>query len=183
MLASSDDAIAAPVAQHQVTLRRCRACCASQTRHRKGKRSQQAVGQHALGAAAAGHTAQFLGGLEDQVQRAAEVGLLRQPFSRGQQHRCVAVVAAGVHAPGVAAAPGSAFTFGLLDRQRIHVRAQAQPIRSRAAPQGADHPGGRPVADGPRSPRLPAAAATMAAKCAARPDPAPGAGAGRGAAR
>jgi hypothetical protein len=60
-----------------------------------GKALEQAVVHHALRAAPA-----FLGGLEDQVQRAVEAAVLGQHAGRGQQHGGVAVVAAGVHHAG-----------------------------------------------------------------------------------
>ena len=56
-----------------------------------------------------------------------------QVVRRGQQHRGVAVVAAGMHHAGVAARVGQA--GGLVDRQRVHVGAQAEAARAVAAHQ------------------------------------------------
>ncbi|MNT15310.1 hypothetical protein D3C72_1503580 [compost metagenome] len=61
---------------------------------------EQAVGQHALGAAA---RADLLGRLEDHVHGAVEGARARQLLGRAQQDRGVAVVAAGMHAAGVGA--------------------------------------------------------------------------------
>ena len=62
-----------------------------------------------------------------------------QMARRGQQHRGVAVVAAGVHHAGVAAGIGQA--GGLVDRQGVHVGAQAEPALAVAAHQPADDAG------------------------------------------
>ncbi|MDT4836594.1 hypothetical protein FQZ97_703010 [compost metagenome] len=99
-----------------------------------GESLQQAIGEHGLGAALA-----FLGGLEDQVERALEVARGRQVARRAQQHGGMAVVAAGVHASGVATAVGQAgvFEYG----QGIHVGAQAQGAAGAAIAQHADHAG------------------------------------------
>ena len=83
-----------------------------------GEALKQAVFHHLQRAAAA-----FFGRLEDQVQRAVEVAVLRQVVRGGQQHGGVAVVAAGVHHAVFAAGPGGA--GGLGDRQGVHVGAQA----------------------------------------------------------
>ncbi len=61
-----------------------------------GAALEQAVPDHFPRAAAA-----FLGGLEDQVDRALEIAIPRQVPGCGQQHGGVAVVAAGVHLAGV----------------------------------------------------------------------------------
>ena len=60
---------------------------------------EQAVLDHLARAAAA-----FFGRLEDQVHGAVEIAVLRQVLGRAQQHRGMAVVAAGVHLAGVLAA-------------------------------------------------------------------------------
>ena len=59
---------------------------------------EQAVLHHLARAAAA-----FFGRLEHQVHGAVEVAVLAQMLGRRQQHRGVAVVAAGVHLAGVRA--------------------------------------------------------------------------------
>jgi hypothetical protein len=59
---------------------------------------EQAVLHHLARAAAA-----FFGRLEDEVDRAVVVAVLRQVLGRGEQHRRVAVVAARVHLAGVRA--------------------------------------------------------------------------------
>ncbi len=64
-----------------------------------GEPLEQPVLQHGERAADA-----FLAGLEDEIHRAVEVARLRQVARGAQQHGGVAVVAAGVHAAGVAAA-------------------------------------------------------------------------------
>ena len=58
---------------------------------------------------------------------------------RRQQHGGVAVVAAGVHDAFVAA--GVFQAGGFLDRQRVHVGAQAQALAALAPAQLADHAG------------------------------------------
>jgi hypothetical protein len=83
-----------------------------------GETREQAVVDHRLGAAQA-----FLGRLEDEVHRAVETFRQRQVRGRAQQHGGVAVVAAGVHQPGVARAVGEAVAFQ--DGQRVHVGTQA----------------------------------------------------------
>jgi hypothetical protein len=60
-----------------------------------------------------------LGGLEDQVHRTVEIGLLRQQRGCAQQHGGVAVMAAGMHAARVLA--GMPEGVELRHRQRIHV--------------------------------------------------------------
>ena len=55
----------------------------------------QAVVDHRLAAAAA-----FLGGLEDHHRGAVEIARLGQVVGGAEQHRGVAVVAAGVHLAG-----------------------------------------------------------------------------------
>ena len=79
--------------------------------------------------------------LENQVQRAVEIARLRQVACRAEQHRGVAVVAAGVHAVGHAAAPGFAVVF--LDRQGVHIGAQAEAFNAVAHPQPPHHAGAR----------------------------------------
>ncbi len=97
-----------------------------------GEAVHQAVLHH--GAAAA---APFLGRLEDHDRRAGKIAGLRQIARGAEQHGGMAVMAAGVHLPGNRRLVGHG--RGLLDRQRIHVGAQAD----HAAPLplvAADHP-------------------------------------------
>ena len=99
-----------------------------------GEELQEAVVEHALGAGQA-----FFGRLEHQVQVAVEAARRGQVARRGQQHRGVAVVAAGVHLAEHLARPRLA--AGLGDRQRVHVGAQADVAVGRAGAQRADHAG------------------------------------------
>ncbi len=99
-----------------------------------GEALQQPVVEHRAGTAEA-----LFGRLEDQLQGAAPVRRLDQVPGCGEEHRGVAVVAAGVHAPAVAAAVAE--PRGLDDRQRIHVRPQAEPPRAVALAEDADHAG------------------------------------------
>ncbi|MNT17612.1 hypothetical protein D3C72_1527700 [compost metagenome] len=89
---------------------------------------EQPVFHHALGAAQP-----FFGGLEDQVERAVELAMPGQVVRRGQEHRRVAVVAAGMHDALVAA--GVRQAGGLLDGQRVHVGPQSQALAAVAAAQ------------------------------------------------
>ena len=61
-----------------------------------GEFLEQPVLDHLARAAAA-----FLGRLEDEVHGALEVALLAQHLGGAQQHRGVAVMAAGMHAAGI----------------------------------------------------------------------------------
>ncbi len=99
--------------------------------HVARKALEQAVGDHRLRAAQA-----FLGRLEDEVHRAVEVARLRQIARRAQQHRGVAVMTAGVHAALVLRAVVEA--VGLVDRQRVHVGAQADRLVRAAVAKHAD---------------------------------------------
>ena len=92
---------------------------------------EEAVLHHPQRAAAA-----LLGRLEDQVERAGEAAAVREMVRRGEQHRRVAVVAAGVHHALVAAGVGKAGLF--VDRQRVHVGAQAELALAVAAPKASD---------------------------------------------
>ena len=83
-----------------------------------GEVFHQAVVDHRLGARAA-----FLGGLEDDDRRAREVAGAREIARGAEQHRGMAVMAAGVHLAGNAGAIGQVGRF--LDRQRVHVGAKA----------------------------------------------------------
>ena len=99
-----------------------------------GEQLEEAVLEHAPRAGLA-----FFGRLEHQVQVAVEIARRRQVARRRQQHRGVAVVAAGVHRAQHLAGPGLA--AGLGDRQRVHVGAQADVPARRAQAQRADHAG------------------------------------------
>ena len=96
---------------------------------------EQAVRQHGEGAAAA-----FLGRLEDQVQRASEIGVFGEVAGGAEQHRGVAVMAAGVH---LARDGGRIGRAGLLvDRQGIHVGTQPDgPLAGTAPGDGAHDTG------------------------------------------
>jgi len=98
---------------------------------------EQAVRDHLTCSAAA-----FFGGLEDQVHRAVEVAVPREVVGRREQHRRVAVVAAGVHTARMAARVRKAVC--LVDGQRVHVGAQPDgaPAGTAVAPvHDADHAG------------------------------------------
>ena len=81
----------------------------------------------------------FLGGLENEHDRAIEIGMRRQMLRRAEQHRGVAVVAAGMHAAVVAGAMRKQVL--LAHRQCVHVRPQADGARAVAAFEDADHTG------------------------------------------
>jgi hypothetical protein len=98
------------------------------------KAGEQAVLDHLLAAAFV-----LLGGLKDEVDGAVEIPCLGKIARGPEQHRRVAVMAAGMHDAlmrrGVRAAGL------LLDRQRIHVGAQRDGALAAAATQRADHAG------------------------------------------
>ena len=96
---------------------------------------EQAVLHHLARAAAA-----FLGRLKDQIDGAVEIAVRGQMLRGGQQHRGVAVVPARVHAAVVHALVRK--IVALLDRQRIHVGAQADRTVAAAVLDDADHAGG-----------------------------------------
>jgi hypothetical protein len=95
---------------------------------------EQPVAHHLAGAAAA-----FFGRLEDEVHGAIEVAVLRQVLGGSEQHRRVAVVAAGVHLPGLRALVREGVELG--DRQGVHVGAQSDRARARAVPDAGDDAG------------------------------------------
>ncbi len=99
-----------------------------------GKLLEQPVLDHRLGAAAA-----LFGRLEDEVHGALEVALLRQHLGRAQQHRGVAVMAAGMHAARVGRAVLE--VVGLVHRQAVHVGAKPDRLHRVALAQGADQAG------------------------------------------
>ena len=72
-------------------------------------------------------TAAFLGRLEDEVHRAVKIAMLGQVLRCRQQHGGVAIMAAGMHFPGVATGMGKGVE--LLHRQGIHVGPQANGAR------------------------------------------------------
>ncbi len=87
------------------------------------ERLHQPVVDHRLGAAAA-----FFGRLENDDRRTGEIAR-RGEIARGaQQHRGVAVVAAGVHLARNGRAIGQ--VGHLFDRQRVHVGAKANDARA-----------------------------------------------------
>ena len=116
-------------AHQEVPLRRARMVVHGE-HHVAGKTLEQAVGHHGLSAAV---EAAFFRRLEDQVEGAREPARGRQMLGRAQQHRGVAVVAAGVHAAGDRAGIRQAGV--LLDGQGVHVGAQAQAFRAIAQTQ------------------------------------------------
>ena len=93
---------------------------------------EQPIRQHGERAASA-----FLGGLEDQVQGAAEIGVLGEVPSGTEQHCGVAVVAAGMHLAGNGRGVGRAGLF--VDRQGIHVGAQPDGALARTPPDDGTH--------------------------------------------
>jgi hypothetical protein len=100
-----------------------------------GEALEQSFPDHDLAAAAA-----FLGGLEHEVRGAGEVAGLREIARRPEQHRGVAIVAAGVHAARVSRAVLEGVAF--LDRKAIHVGAKRDAFRAvLPARNDADHPG------------------------------------------
>jgi hypothetical protein len=90
----------------------------------------------------------FLGGLEDELHGAGELGLhAGKDLGRTHQHRHVRVVTAGVHDAGLLAGPlranpGRERQVHLLgDRQRVHVGAQRHDRPRLAAAQQRHHAG------------------------------------------
>ena len=87
----------------------------------------------------------FLGGLEDEVNGAGKIRRRRQVLGRAQQHRRVAVMAAGMHLVGHRRGVVEVVLF--LQVQRIHVGAQPDRLLAGApALERADHAGlGQPA--------------------------------------
>ena len=120
-----------------------------------GKTLEQPVLQHLQRAAEA-----FLGRLEDEVHRAVEVARLRQVFRRAQQHRGVAVMAAGVHPARVLAGMGSPVASRIgsasmsarspteASRCRSAARRRRRSCRRRDAPRSPIPPASRPPVRG-----------------------------------
>jgi hypothetical protein len=99
-----------------------------------GKALEQLVLEHRLRAAKA-----FLGRLKDEVHGAVEIARLGKVTRGAEQHRGVAVMAAGVHHARLRRLVG--YVVRLEDRQRIHVGAQADRDRAVAFAQHADNAG------------------------------------------
>ncbi|MNT03401.1 hypothetical protein D3C72_1379350 [compost metagenome] len=99
------------------------------------KALEQAVVHHGPGAAAV-----FFGGLEDEAHGAVEIAPLAQQLRGAEHHRHVAVVAAGVHAPGRGGGVGP-LGRQLGDGQRVHLGAQADHARPAAHREAGDQPG------------------------------------------
>jgi len=96
-----------------------------------GEAFEQPVGEHGVGAAAA-----LLRRLEDHDRGAGEIRVLGEIARRAEQHRGVAVMAAGMHLARIGRGIGQ--PGQLLQRQAVHVGAQADgPL---ARPLAADHP-------------------------------------------
>ena len=81
----------------------------------------------------------FFSRLENSVHDAVKVAGSRQMTRRRQEHGGVPIVATGVHLAKHFAGPGFARSF--INRQRIHVGAQANAPVAGARPQGAHHAG------------------------------------------
>ena len=100
--------------------------------HALGRKAhEQAVVDHRL---RAGVT--FLARLEDQVGDAVEIARGVEVTRSREQHCRVSVMAAAMHAPVVARAPGGAGF--LLHRQRVHVGPQRDTAAARVAAPGND---------------------------------------------
>ncbi len=112
-----------------------------------GKLREQAIVDHRLCARTA-----FFGRLEDEDDRAVKLAMLGEMSRRAEQHRGMSVVAASVHLAVVLRAMLEAVE--LLNRQRIHVGAQADRAMSVAAFQYADHARFAQPAMGFDTPRL-----------------------------
>jgi len=102
---------------------------------------EQSLLHHDLAAATA-----FLGGLEDHVGSAVEVARLGEVARRAEQHRGMAIVAAGVHASCVLRLVLEG--VALVHRQAIHVGAQSDgaPARLLFPGDDSDHAGFREAA-------------------------------------
>ena len=84
-------------------------------------------------------TAALLGRLEDQMHGAFEIPGRREVLGSAEQHRRMAVMAAGVHLAVQGRAVGE--IIHLLDRQCVHIGTQPDRGGGVAAPDRADHPG------------------------------------------
>ena len=108
---------------------------------------EQAVLDHLAGAAAT-----FLRRLEDQMDGAIEIAMLGQVVRRAQQHRGVTVVAARVHLAFVLRAMAEGVRF--LQRQGVHVGAQADGLGAIAIADDTDQTGGAQAAMDLDTPRF-----------------------------
>ena len=79
----------------------------------------------------------LLGGLKDEMHRSVEAPGLGEVARGGEQHRGMAVVAAGMHLPGVRRAMLE--VIGLVYGQRVHVSPQPDLPRSTSGAQHPDH--------------------------------------------
>lgn len=85
------------------------------------------------------HPSPFFSWLENEAHGPVKAALLGQQLRCAEQHRRMAVVAAGVHRAGPGRAIGNCPLFR--DTQRIHIGTQRYGAISRSMPQRADHPG------------------------------------------
>ncbi len=99
-----------------------------------GEALEQFVGEHGVGAAAA-----FLGRLEDQVDGAGEVAVLGEIAPGREQHRGMPVMTAGMHPARILRGIGQ--VRRLIERQAIHIGAQAHGPARPVAADHADHAG------------------------------------------
>ncbi len=104
-----------------------------------GKALEETLFHHHFAAAAA-----FFGGLEDEHCGAGKIARRGEVARCPQQHGGMAVVAAGMHPAGVRRPVLEA--VGLVDRQAIHVGAQAHGPAAALAADHADHAGLREAA-------------------------------------
>ncbi len=96
--------------------------------------------EHALLDHQPGAALVFLGRLKDEMHGAGEIARLGEVAGGAEQHRRVAVMAAGMHPPGILR--GMCKPVLLVDVQRVHVGAQRDRAPAgRVAGQRADHAG------------------------------------------
>ena len=99
-----------------------------------GEQVEQAVIDHGFRAGFA-----FFRRLEDEMQHAVEALTFRQVAGGAQQHRCMSVMAAGMH---FAVMHGTVVEgVFLLDKQGVHVGAEPDRAIGIALAQGPDHAG------------------------------------------
>ncbi len=104
----------------------------------------------------------LLGRLEDEMDGAGEIAGLGEIARRAQQHRGMAVMAAGMHLAGDRRDMGEDVL--LVDMERVHVGAQRDRTGAGVAPlEGADHAGAGEAAQRPRCRTPCSCAATKAA--------------------
>ena len=109
------------------------ACCAVHRPLRRGN-AQATVIEHRLHPAAP-----FFGGLEDEADCAVETAFAGQRPGGAEQHGGVAVMAAGMHDPGIARGMVVFRLFG--DTQGVHIRAKGDGTVAAAVAQGGDDAG------------------------------------------